>query len=104
MSGGVAYVVDTDGLFARRCNTSMVELERLEDTEDIDLVRAMIASHAGHTGSTLAADALSSWPLTCARIVKVIPRDYKRILVAQARARSEKRELAFAELVGVARG
>jgi glutamate synthase (NADPH/NADH) large chain len=104
MSGGVAYVVDTDGLFARRCNTSMVELERLEDADDIDLVRTMIASHAGHTGSTLAADALSSWPLTCARIVKVIPKDYKRILVAQARARSEKRELAFAELVGVSRG
>ncbi len=104
MSGGVAYVIDTDGLFARRCNTSMVELERLEEEEDIELVRGLIASHAGHTGSTLAADALSSWPLTCSRMVKVIPRDYKRILVAQARARSEKRELAFAELVGVARG
>jgi glutamate synthase domain-containing protein 3 len=82
----------------------MVDLDRLEDPDDIELVRGLIARHAGHTGSTLAADALSSWPLTCSRIVKVIPRDYKRILVAQARARSEKRELAFAELVGVARG
>ncbi|MEP6592659.1 MAG: glutamate synthase-related protein, partial [Acidobacteriota bacterium] len=104
MSGGVAYVVDVDGLFARRCNTSMVELERLEEVEEIELVRGLIASHAGHTGSTLAADALSAWEQTLARIVKVIPKDYKRILVAQALARSEKRELAFAELVGVARG
>ena len=90
MSGGVAYVIDTDGLFVRRCNTSMVELERLEEEEDIELVRGLIASHAGHTGSTLAADALSSWPLTCSRMVKVIPKDYKRILVAQARAKSER--------------
>src|SRR4029078_10930027 len=35
MSGGVAYVVDTDGLFARRCNTSMVELEKLEEADDV---------------------------------------------------------------------
>ena len=39
MSGGIAYVVDDDGLFARRCNPSMVELESLEEDEDIDFVR-----------------------------------------------------------------
>jgi glutamate synthase domain-containing protein 3 len=29
MSGGVAYVFDEDGQFARRCNTSMVALEKV---------------------------------------------------------------------------
>ena len=104
MSGGVAYVVDADGTFARRCNLGMVDLEALTDAEDIDLVRTLVANHAGHTLSTRAADLLAEWTSTCARIVKVIPRDYKRVLTAEALARSENREPAFAELVGAARG
>src|SRR4029078_5639673 len=51
MSGGIAYVVDDDGLFARRCNRGMVERESLEEDEDIDFVRSLIAKHATMTGS-----------------------------------------------------
>ena len=29
MSGGIAYVYDEDGQFAKRCNTSMVTLDKL---------------------------------------------------------------------------
>ncbi|MFL6280934.1 MAG: glutamate synthase large subunit, partial [Vicinamibacterales bacterium] len=104
MSGGIAYVVDDDGLFARRCNRGMVELESLEEDEDIDFVRSMIARHAEITSSARAAYLLSVWSSTAARIIKIIPRDYKRIMTAEARARSENRDPAFAELVAVARG
>ena len=104
MSGGIAYVIDDDGLFARRCNRGMVELESLEDDEDLDFVRGMIARHAAETGSQRAAYLLSAWSSTAARTIKVIPRDYRRIITAEARARSENREPAFAELVAVARG
>jgi glutamate synthase domain-containing protein 3 len=104
MSGGIAYVVDDDGLFARRCNRGMVELESLEEDEDIDFVRSMIARHAEITNSVRAAYLLSVWSSTAARIIKIVPRDYKRILTAEARARSENREPAFTELVAVARG
>ena len=104
MSGGIAYVIDDDGLFARRCNRGMVELESLEDEEDLDFVRTMITRHATHTRSKRAAHLLSVWGSTSARTIKVIPRDYKRILTAEARARAENREPAFAELVAVARG
>ena len=104
MSGGIAYVIDDDGLFARRCNRGMVELESLEDEEDLDFVRTMIARHAAETRSKRAAYLLSVWGSTSARTIKVIPRDYKRILTAEARARAENREPAFAELVAVARG
>jgi glutamate synthase domain-containing protein 3 len=38
------------------------------------------------------------------RFVKVMPRDYKRVLVAEARARAEGREPTFAELVGATSG
>jgi glutamate synthase domain-containing protein 3 len=104
MSGGIAYVIDDDGLFARRCNRGMVELESLESEEDLDFVRTMIARHAAETRSRRAAYLLSVWGSTSARTIKVIPRDYKRILIAEARARAENREPAFAELVAVARG
>ena len=104
MSGGIAYVVDDDGLFARRCNRGMVDIESLEDDEDIDFVRSLISRHATITGSARAAYLLTVWSSTAARIIKVVPRDYKRILMAEARARSENREPAFTELVAVARG
>jgi glutamate synthase (ferredoxin) len=104
MSGGIAYVIDDDGLFARRCNRGMVELESLEEDEDLDFVRDMITRHAAETGSRRAKYLLSVWSSTASRTIKIIPRDYKRILTAEARARSENREPAFAELVAVARG
>jgi glutamate synthase (ferredoxin) len=104
MSGGIAFVIDDDGLFARRCNRGMVELESLEEEEDLDFVRTMITRHAANTGSRRAAYLLSVWGSTASRTIKIIPRDYKRILTAEARARSENREPAFAELVAVARG
>jgi glutamate synthase (ferredoxin) len=104
MSGGIAYVIDDDGLFARRCNRGMVELESLEDEEDLEFVRSMITKHAANTGSKRAQYLLKAWGSTSARTIKVIPRDYKRIMLAEARARSENREPVFAELVAVARG
>ncbi len=104
MSGGVAFVLDHDGRFASRCNRGMVDLEPLDDEADADLVLGMIARHAAQTGSTHAAMLLSTWAATRTRFVKIIPRDYKRVLMAEARARSENREPAFAELVGAARG
>ena len=35
MSGGIAYVLDEDGTFAKRCNLSMVDLEPVEEEEDL---------------------------------------------------------------------
>jgi glutamate synthase (ferredoxin) len=104
MSGGVAYVLDTDGHFARRCNQQMVDLERLESEEDIEFVRTMLRRHVRYTNSGRAVSLLADWLDDQSRFVKVIPRDYKRVLLAEARARSENREPVFAELVGAANG
>ena len=99
MSGGIAYVLDAAADFRRRCNPGMVELEALDD-DDEALVRRMLARHAALTGSTVAARMLDTWPATRAQFVKVMPRDYKRVLAAEARARAESREPEFAELIG----
>jgi glutamate synthase (ferredoxin) len=104
MSGGIAYVLDADGQFERRCNKELVELEPLADGEDVEFVRTMLKRHVQYTSSGRAADVLAGWLDHQSRFVKVIPRDYKRVLLAEARARAENREPAFAELVGATRG
>ncbi len=88
MSGGIAYVVDADGQFRRRCNLEMVDLEPLADADDLGFVHVMLMKHVTYTGSRHAARLLEDWPLLQRRIVKVMPREYKRALAADARRRA----------------
>ena len=99
MSGGIAYVLDRAAEFPRRCNPGMVDLEALDD-DDAALVRRLLARHAQLTGSSVAERVLDNWPTARGQFVKVMPRDYKRVLAAEARARAESREPEFAELIG----
>jgi len=104
MSGGIAYVLDVAGDFKRRCNVGMVDVGPLDQPEDIELVGNLIERHVAATGSAYAARLLSSWREAQSRFVKVMPKDYKRVLLAEARARGEGREPTFAELVGATSG
>jgi glutamate synthase domain-containing protein 3 len=90
MSGGIAYVLDRDGVFDGKCNREMVDLEPLIDAEDIDYVRVAIMKHATLTGSRYAESILADWTNLQKRFVKVMPRDYKRALAAEARRREEE--------------
>jgi glutamate synthase (ferredoxin) len=82
MSGGVAYILDEQGDFATRCNTQMVGLEKLEDPEEIQDLRQLIQRHADYTQSQKALQVLAHWEATLPKFVKVMPRDYKRVLQA----------------------
>jgi glutamate synthase (ferredoxin) len=104
MSGGVAYVLDVDGDFRRRCNLGMVDLEALDQADDIALVRDLIRRHIDATGSTYAAGLLARWVEIQPRFVRIVPKDFKRVLQAEARARAEGRQPTFAELVGQTSG
>jgi glutamate synthase (ferredoxin) len=86
MSGGLAYVLDEQGDFAIRCNLDMVELETLADEEDARLVQSLIEQHLYYTESTVAARILQNWGEISAKFVKVVPKDYKRVLAAIKRA------------------
>jgi glutamate synthase domain-containing protein 3 len=85
MSGGIAYVYDKDRRFAGRCNTELVDLEQLEDSDAAE-VRALISEHAQRTGSLVARNLLASWDRSRERFVKVMPRDYKRALAERQAA------------------
>jgi glutamate synthase (ferredoxin) len=80
MSGGVAYIYDPTATFPPRCNPEFVELEPLEDGADNEFVKELLKRHLRYTGSTLATKILADWPVASKMFVKVMPRDYKRVL------------------------
>ena len=88
MSGGVAYVYDEDGTFPAHCNQEMSDLVSLTDADEIAEVRGMIERHVTYTKSALAKEILSNWSGAVQKIVKVMPRDYRRMLEAMDRARA----------------
>ncbi|OSZ74319.1 glutamate synthase-related protein [Hydrogenophaga sp. IBVHS1] len=96
MSGGVAYVFDEDGEFAKRCNTAMVSLEKVlpaaeqeatmdraiwhrEQADDAQL-KKLLEEHNRWTGSKRARELLDTWAQSRGRFVKVFPNEYKRAL------------------------
>ena len=82
MSGGIAFVYDEDGTFASRCNKDMVGLSALSDPEDITLVKMMINKHINYTGSTYAAQMIKDFDEYAPHFVKVLPKDYERMMTA----------------------
>ena len=94
MSGGVAYVYDEDGLFAKRCNMGMVSLEKvahhasvmsdavhhLDQPDEVTLL-ALINKHIEYTGSVRAKAVLADWEHARGKFVKVMPNEYKRALI-----------------------
>ncbi len=86
MSGGIAFVYDPDGDFRTRCNLEMVDLEKLEEPEDLDLVRGLIERHREYTESAVAEAILEQWPQIAEKFVKVMPKDYKRAIREQLEA------------------
>jgi glutamate synthase (NADPH/NADH) large chain len=96
MSGGIAYVLDLDGDFAKRCNPAMVDLEPVPaESEqqgklprefwhlgqaDEAILRNMIERHAKYTGSRRAQEILEKWAVYRPRFVKIFPKEYRRAL------------------------
>ncbi|MDN4068587.1 glutamate synthase large subunit [Paenibacillus vini] len=80
MSGGIAYVLDMRGNFVGRCNQGMVLLERVEDPAEADELRSLISRHVLYTESAAGRRVLDHWNELLPKFVRVIPKDYKRML------------------------
>jgi glutamate synthase (NADPH/NADH) large chain len=85
MSGGIAYVLDLD---PSDVNPEMVDLDPLDD-EDREFLRTTVTRHAEETESAVARKLLDGWDAAVERFGKVMPKDYKRVLSAQAEAAAE---------------
>ena len=89
MSGGVAYILDEAGDFATRCNAQMVGLEKLEDPAEIESLYKLVKSHADHTKSQKAYKVIALWEQMVPKFVKVMPKDYKRVLQSLKKAEQD---------------
>jgi len=116
MSGGVAYVLDEDGGFAKRCNLSMVQLEAVpeevaaSETGEVDthgrvhfnhlnkadeaVLRGKIEKHLRYTGSARAKQILDNWSSYLPKFVKVMPTEYRRALLEIAAQQAKEVEAA----------
>lgn len=81
MSGGIAFVYDVDNQFEKLFNNEMADLEGLEK-DDVALLKLMIANHYRYTNSNVAKFIISDWESQLKNFVKVMPRDYKKVLMA----------------------
>ncbi len=89
MSGGIAYVLDETEDFQTRCNLQMIGLEKLEDPQEIAELRQMIERHAKYTSSQRAYKVLALWDEMTPKFVKVMPKDYKRMLASIKRVQAQ---------------
>jgi glutamate synthase (NADPH/NADH) large chain len=85
MSGGIAYVWDSDGTFGANLNGEMVDLEDCDES-DVEWLGGVLSDHVGYTESAVGQRLLSAWPRVADSFVKVMPRDYKRVLKAMREA------------------
>ena len=115
MSGGVAYVYDEDGQFAKRCNTTMVALERLltkdeqqatsnpaswhNGATDEAQLRRWVEDHHRWTGSLRAREILDHWAEARGRFVKVLPHEYRRALSERKAVEDTQATIAKAKTV-----
>jgi glutamate synthase (NADPH/NADH) large chain len=118
MSGGIAYVYDEDGQFAKRCNIAMVALEKVltpdeqlaldngitfhhgldgKQIADELLLKRLIDDHHQWTGSLRAREILDHWAEARAKFVKVFPHEYKRALTEMAAAKQADTTIAKAK-------
>ena len=97
MSGGIAYIVD---LNVENINAEMVELESLDDN-DKNFLSSTLKDYLEETDSPLAKKLLEDNEFK--RFTKVMPREYKRVLLAQAKAKKDGTDPMQAVMV-VSRG
>jgi glutamate synthase (NADH) len=93
MSGGIAYVLDKDQDFLSKLNTEMVEASGVDDPAEIAFLRGMIEDHHHYTGSELAARILVDFNRVLPRFIKVLPVDYKRVLMEDAAKAAEAKKV-----------
>ena len=93
MSGGVAFVYDPDKKLKSRCNMEMVDFDIIED-EDAAILKNLIQNHSTFTKSELAQRILNNFNMELPHFVKVMPRDYKAVLMKR-KLKSEQKEVAI---------
>ena len=82
MSGGIAYVLDEDNDLYRKVNKQMVSIDKLANKYDVLELKEMIKDHVAYTNSVKGKEILENFGEYLPKFKKIIPHDYKRMLMA----------------------
>ena len=89
MSGGIAFVFDENGTLQSRCNPGMVDLKPVHK-ESIPELHTLIERHYEYTESPIAKRILDNWQHSINTFVRVMPREYARVLHERQRSKAEE--------------
>jgi glutamate synthase (ferredoxin) len=91
MSGGIAYIYDEHHRLATNLNPGMVLVEPppSPESDEAAALKKLIENHRAHTDSATAARLLADWEKHLAKFVKLIPKDYKRMVERIEQAKAE---------------
>jgi glutamate synthase (ferredoxin) len=89
MSGGVAYVLDERGDAPKNMNLQMVGLEKVTTPKEIADLRSILERHVAYTKSPRATQVLANWESMLPKFIKVMPKDYKRMLACIERVHAQ---------------
>ena len=94
MSGGMAFIYDPKKRFIPRCNQELVEFEHQLSLHDSEMVRQMVEKHYAHTGSRTALRLITDWNNAIGDFIKVIPTEYKKVLLKRDMDQRRQAEIA----------
>ena len=100
MSGGIAYLYDPEKKATQNINGEMVDLDPLND-KDLLKLHDLIAKHVELTSSKVGAYILQQWEERRGHFIKIIPRDYKKILQKRAVKKEKQEAISNVESVKV---
>jgi glutamate synthase (ferredoxin) len=90
MSGGIAYILDQNDKLKHRINQEMVDLESFADEKESNEIKTMVENYVKYTGSEGGAKILEDWENLKSKFIKVMPKDYKRVLAGKSRIKDEQ--------------
>jgi len=93
MSGGIAYVLDDQNTFDKKCNVNMVSLDEPSD-DNLDELKKLILEHFNSTKSEKAKHILNNFEEYKSKFVKVIPHEFKRVLIEKEREAEQEKIVA----------
>ena len=83
MSGGLAYLYDVNGVARQNCNTEMIDLDPVCDS-DVEELSALLQKHFDYTDSPVAKFILEDLSNQLSNFIKVYPKDYKKVMNRKA--------------------
>lgn len=80
MSGGIAYILDTNHDLYLRLNKQLVTMSEVTEKHDIETIRTLIEQHIAETESALGKKIIADFDTYITHFKKIVPNDYNKML------------------------